>query len=410
MKLQYLTTTEAVDTAFLFIFAVSGLALLGVTATMIWFLFRYNRKRCPQPLSQKDKNLWLEITWTVIPTILVLGMFWYGWEGYLSLQRIPDDAYQVQATARMWSWNFEYENGRTSDKLVVPVDQPVKVRIESADVLHSFYIPAFRVKRDAVPGMTTWAWFKAEEPGSYDLFCAEYCGVGHSDMITTVEALPQKEFKAWLEKETSGKEGKRAQTLLQDYGCTGCHSLDGSDGIGPTLQGIAGTKRTVVVDGTKKTMVADRDYLRRAIVEPNAEVVEGYDPVMPSFESTIPAEKLETLLDFLSRTEEEREEAKAGEEDGLDGGKLVRDKGCIGCHSTDGSQSAGPTFKGLYGRRTTIVSDGEERTIEADEDYIRRSILKPKADLVKGEQPIMPSFSQLSEEEIDAIIDYLKEL
>ena len=166
------TTTEAVDTAFYLIFGISGVMLLGVTVAMVWFVWRYNRKRQPVPLSQKDHNLWLEVVWTVIPTILVMLMFWYGWEGYLSLRRIPDDAMHIKASARMWSWLFTYDNGKTADKLYVPVGQPVKIELSAADVLHGFYVPAFRVKRDMVPGMTTWVWFVAEKPGSFDLFCA----------------------------------------------------------------------------------------------------------------------------------------------------------------------------------------------------------------------------------------------
>ena len=156
MNPQQMTTVQAVDNAFNFILGVSVVMLLLITVLMVYFVIRYNRKRYPVPLSQKDHNIWLEITWTVIPTILVMAMFWFGWEGYLTLQRIPDGAIQVDATARMWSWNFEYASGKSSDKLYVPVGTPVKVKLEALDVLHAFYAPAFRVKRDVVPGMTTW--------------------------------------------------------------------------------------------------------------------------------------------------------------------------------------------------------------------------------------------------------------
>jgi len=131
-----ITTTEAVDTAFYVIFGISGVALLGITVAMVYFAWRYNRKRYPTPLSQKDHNVWLEITWTIIPSILVMVMFWYGWEGYLSLRRIPDNAIPIKASARMWSWLFTYENGRTADKLYVPVGKPVKVELIAEDVLH----------------------------------------------------------------------------------------------------------------------------------------------------------------------------------------------------------------------------------------------------------------------------------
>lgn len=139
--------------------------LLGIAATMVYFVIRYNRKRCQEPTSQKDDNLWLELTWTIIPTIIVLAMFWFGWEGYLSLRRVPANAMEVKCSARMWSWLFTYESGKTSDKLYVPVGRPVKVILTAKDVVHSFYVPAFRIKRDCVPGMETYAWFVAGEAG-----------------------------------------------------------------------------------------------------------------------------------------------------------------------------------------------------------------------------------------------------
>ena len=157
-----ITTTEAVDKAFYVIFGISGVALLGITIAMVYLVWRYNRKREPVPISQKDHNVWLEITWTIIPSILVMVMFWYGWEGYLSLRRIPENSIPIHATARMWSWLFTYENGKTADKLYVPVGQPVKVLLTAEDVLHSFYVPAFRIKRDTVPGMDNYVWFVAD--------------------------------------------------------------------------------------------------------------------------------------------------------------------------------------------------------------------------------------------------------
>ncbi len=297
-----ITTTEAVDTAFYVIFGICGVALLGITVAMVYFVWRYNRKRQPLPISQKDHNVWLEVTWTIIPTILVFVMFWYGWEGYLSLRRVPDNAIPVQGTARMWSWLFTYENGKSADKLYVPVGQPVKVKLIAEDVLHSFYVPAFRVKRDCVPGMETYAWFVAEEPGSYDLFCAEYCGVAHADMITTVEAIPAAEFAAWLEDKPLATDAGKA--LLQKHGCLGCHSLDGTPMVGPTFQGIGGRQVIVVTNGETRTLTSDRAYLEKSILEPNAEIVEGYPPAMPAYEGRIPAEDLTGILDYLMEPEQ----------------------------------------------------------------------------------------------------------
>jgi cytochrome c oxidase subunit 2 len=292
--------TQAVDTAFYVIFGICGVMLAGITVAMVRFLWRYNRKRQPVPLSQKDHNLWLEVIWTAIPSALVMLMFWYGWEGYLSLRRIPDNALEIRATGRMWSWLFTYDNGKTADKLFVPIGQPVKIRLESVDVLHSFYVPAFRVKRDMVPGMTNWVWFVAEKPGSYDLFCAEYCGVGHSAMVTTVEALPSVEFSAWLAGAASAAADPvaRGAELAQQLGCLGCHSIDGSRRVGPSLKGLAGSLRTVTRAGENVTVTADAVYLARALREPAVEIATGYPPAMPAF-PTLPDAELQALLAWL---------------------------------------------------------------------------------------------------------------
>ena len=293
------TTTQAVDTAFYVIFGISGIALLGVAIAMVWMVWRFNRRRQPVPLSQKDHNLWLEVVWTVIPTVLVMLMFWYGWEGYLSLRRIPDDALHIKATGRMWSWLFSYDNGKTADKLYVPAGQPVKIELVAEDVLHSFYVPAFRVKRDMVPGMINWVWFTAEKPGSFDLFCAEYCGVGHSAMVTTVEALPAAEFQAWLTATAAaGNPAARGLELAGQLGCLGCHSVDGSRRVGPTLKGLFGQPRDVVSNGRRATVTADAAYLQRAILEPAADIVDGYPPAMPPF-GQLSETELQALLAWM---------------------------------------------------------------------------------------------------------------
>jgi cytochrome c oxidase subunit 2 len=429
-----ITTTEAVDKAFYIIFGISGVALLGITVAMVYLVWRYNRKRYPVPLSQKDHNVWLEITWTVIPSILVMLMFWYGWEGYLSLRRVPDNAIPVQGNARMWSWLFTYENGKTSDKLYVPVGQPVNVRLSSEDVLHSFYVPAFRVKRDCVPGMETYAWFVAEEPGSYDLFCAEYCGVAHADMITTVEAVPAAEFAGWLAEKPSA--AAAGQGLLQKHGCLGCHSLDGSPMVGPSFQGIGGRQVTVVVNGESRTLTSDRDYLEKAIIDPNVEIVEGFPPAMPSYAGKIPEEDMTGILDYLlnlkaggqsgeETTENQSEEAeqteeKAAVEEAADpeqpaspaerGEALASTNGCLGCHSVDGSKRVGPTLKGFWGSERIVTRDGQETSLVADDDYLRKALLEPSIEVLQGYPPVMPPYPGLSDADIQDLRAWLETL
>jgi cytochrome c oxidase subunit II len=404
-----LTTQQAVDPVFILIFGVSVVMLLGITAAMIYFIIRYHHSRQPVPASDKDKNLVLEIVWTVIPSIIVMVMFYYGWAGYLTLRNVPPGAMQVKVTARQWSWSFEYPNGRISDKLFVPTNKPVKVVLTSKDVLHSFYVPAFRVKRDAVPGMENYLWFEAKNEGSYDIFCAEYCGAGHADMLSTVEALPPEKFDAWYAKggEEQGEEG-RVRGLLAKHGCVGCHSLDGTKMVGPTFKDLAGRQVEVVSNGKERTLKADAEYIRRSILDPGADVVEGFPPVMPSFKGQIPDDELEEIVAFLAGTVK-KEAAEHGEEESA-GEKLAMENGCFGCHSTDGSRKVGPTFKGLYGSQVAITRGGKKLTVTADKEYLTRSIREPKADIVEGYPPVMPSFSQLSEEQLEALLEYLESL
>jgi cytochrome c oxidase subunit 2 len=367
-------------------------------------------------------------------------MFWYGWEGYLSLRRIPDNAIPVQGTARMWSWLFTYENGKTSDKLYVPVGQPVNVRLKSLDVLHSFYVPAFRVKRDTVPGMENYVWFVAEEPGSYDLFCAEYCGVAHSAMITTVEAIPAAEFSAWLEDKPVAADAGKA--LLQKHGCLGCHSVDGSPSVGPTFQGIGGREVNVVTNGESRTLTTDRAYLEKSILEPGADIVEGFPPAMPPYAGRIPAEDMTGILDYLlelnadkttdasevspearasevEKTEKEEESAEhhdqtegsAAVEDPATQGKTLAEKnGCLGCHSTDGTRKVGPSFKGLIGSERSVTKDGQSIKVQADMDYLIRAIREPGAEVTEGYPPAMPPYPGLSDDDIKAMQSWMETL
>jgi cytochrome c oxidase subunit 2 len=291
-----LTTTQAVDPVFMFIFGVSLIMLIGITVVMVGFVIRYHRSRAPEPTSRVATNLWLEIIWTVIPTLLVLLMFYYGWAGYLSLQNVPKGALEVTATARMWSWDFAYANGKSSPKLYVPAGKPVVVDLVSQDVIHGFFLPAFRVKRDVVPGLKNRVWFVASKPGSYDLFCSSYCGTGHAAMITTVEALPEAEFAAWMTQEAEGKE-QRGHELLEKHGCLGCHSLDGTPKIGPSFKGIWGRKVTVLTNGAERTLTVDEAYLRRSLLEPNADVVKGFQPIMPPF--ALKDDEIKAIVEYL---------------------------------------------------------------------------------------------------------------
>ena len=282
-----------VDNTFLVVLAICVVTLVGITIAMIWFMYRYHHTR-NQEAKDIHGHLGLEVAWTLIPTVLVLSMFYFGMEGYTEMDRIPEDAFEVQATGRMWSWVFEYENGIQDTALRVPINRPVEVKLISNDVIHSLYIPAFRIKKDVVPGVDNRMWFSASEAGYFAdaIACAEYCGDSHWNMYADLDVLPQAEFDAWYKSKGEefaamskpaapgepSKVGLRGPMLFTLKGCNACHSVDGSPLVGPTLKGIFGKEEEVVFeDGTSKMITVDEDYLVRSIKEPNVEKVKGFE-------------------------------------------------------------------------------------------------------------------------------------
>ncbi|MFW5974655.1 MAG: cytochrome c oxidase subunit II [Bacteroidota bacterium] len=299
---------EAVDTAFVVILGISLFFLVGITATMIYLVWRYNKKRNPKA-SPIEGNTKLEIIWTAIPTGLVLVMFYFGWAGWKPMKETPPDAMNVKTTARMWSWSFEYENGKLSDKLVLPVNKPVVLDLVSVDVIHSLYIPSFRVKEDMVPGNEQQMWFVPQQTGTFDLFCTEYCGQRHSYMYTDVEVMEQEEFEEWYEQDAdvaeedaeSGNEDATAgKNILEMTGCLACHSLDGSKIVGPSFKDLWDSERTVVTDGEERTVVADSAYIFRSVYEPDADVVEGYRKgQMISYKDQLNDDQVNKIKEYL---------------------------------------------------------------------------------------------------------------
>ena len=185
---QSYSPAQQVDFSLMLVFVFSAVVLVVLTLVTCWFIWRYHHTRNPTPTDIRG-NMTAEVLWTVIPFFMVMGLFYYGWTGFKALRTVPRDAMDVQVTARMFSWTFTYANGKQSPYLAVPVGKPVKLDLRSVDVIHSFYAPAFRIKMDTVPGMNTYAWFRADRAGTYDVYCAEYCGTGHSKMLTTIQAI-----------------------------------------------------------------------------------------------------------------------------------------------------------------------------------------------------------------------------
>jgi cytochrome c oxidase subunit 2 len=290
---------RVVDNVFLYILVICVFLLGLITFLMVYFVIRYRREKHPQP-ADIEGSTWLEITWTVIPTLIVLTMFYYGLTGFHFLKKVPEGAMAVKVIARQWSWLFQYENGIQDTELRVPVGKSVKLILTSQDVIHGFYAPAFRIKQDAVPGMETQLWFQPTETGTFDVMCSQYCGLEHSHMLTKIVVLPEEEFTKWYE----GKKEKIATKgpppgykLYQEKGCVACHSTDGTPRVGPTFKGLFGKTVTVITDGKERQVVADNAYLRKSLLEPNADVVKGFPPVMPL--EKMADEELAALVDYI---------------------------------------------------------------------------------------------------------------
>jgi cytochrome c oxidase subunit 2 len=293
---------QSTDLAFAVILGMSLFFLLAITFFMIYFVIKYNKKKNPRAADVKDDKR-LEITWIVVPTVLVLVMFYYGWVGYQPMRNIPEDAIKVKATGRMWSFSFDYPNGKTSAELVVPVGKAVALDLFSPDVIHSLYIPAFRIKEDMVPGVNNKMWFQANELGEYDILCAEYCGERHSYMLSKVKVLSEEEYQKWLETNTNadGTVMSTGENLLTKNGCFACHSRDGSKIVGPSFKGLFGSGRSVFdADGKLKEITADAEYIKRAVYEPNAEVVQGYNKgLMISYKQTVSEDDIVEMVKYL---------------------------------------------------------------------------------------------------------------
>ena len=296
----------AVDRAFIFIFTISFIFTIGITALMIYILIHFSRKKNKHPM-QFSHNTKLEVTWTVLPLIIVMVMFYYGWAGFAPMRKVPADAMQIKVIGRMWSWEFDYGNGKTSKELVVPFNKNVKLNLYSADVNHSLFIPAFRVKEDVIPGYNNYLWFRPIMKGTFDIYCTEYCGLNHSGMLAKAIVLDSLDFKKWLAdlKVTGNGPEHPGLALIKANACTTCHSMDGSRIIGPSFKGLFGRKSTVVTDAGEKEIVANEEYIKKSIVDPNSEVVKGYmKGLMQSYKDKISAEDLDKIVDYFKTTVE----------------------------------------------------------------------------------------------------------
>jgi len=288
-------SAQLVDRTFMRVFWIELAVLIPVTAVMIFFILKYYEKRHPVPENVEGSTM-LEIIWTVIPTLLVLFIFYIGLIGFDRIRAVPREVMTIKVIGQQWSWHFSYENGRGTTELRLPVKKPVKLILTSKDVIHSFYVPAFRIKEDCVPGMENYLSFMAELPGSYDVFCTEYCGLGHSGMVSKIVVMEEKDFEAWYAASPEAVQ-KSGHELMEGKGCLGCHTIDGSAKIGPTLKGIFGTKVRVLTGGKEREVMVDEAYLQRSILHPEADVVKDFQPIMPVI--PLQPDELKTIIEFL---------------------------------------------------------------------------------------------------------------
>lgn len=292
---------EGVDKAFLFIFIIAFIFIIGISAFMIWTVIHFSRKKGKEA-QQFTGSVKLEVLWSVVPLILVMIMFWIGWKGFAPMRKVPADALVITAVGRMWEWEFIYSDSLRSKELVLPINKAVKLELVSEDVNHSLFIPAFRVKEDVIPGYDNYLWFTPNYIGDYEILCTEYCGLLHSAMVSKTRIVEQEEYDKWYEDLITASyipepEGLK---LLRGTGCLACHSLDGTKLVGPSFEGFYGSERSVLEGNTEKTVTADEAYIISSIYDPNKEIVVGYARnLMQSYRELLTIENIAVITEYL---------------------------------------------------------------------------------------------------------------
>ncbi|MCC7125833.1 MAG: cytochrome c oxidase subunit II [Acidobacteria bacterium] len=294
---QASTFAKDVDALYLFITATATVFALGVTIAVVAFGIIYRRKHDGEVGARIEGNLPLELLWSIIPTMIAMVMFGWGASTYFHMRTPPAEAMDIYAVGKQWMWKFQHPEGqREINELHVPVGRPVRVMISSEDVLHSLFFPSFRTKMDAIPGRFTQLWFEATKVGTYHIFCTEYCGTNHAGMIGSVVVMEPAEYQAWLS--GSGGEGtlaERGERLFTELACSTCH-LESGQGRGPSLKDIVGTT-VELADGS--TALVDESYLRESILNSQARIVRGYQPLMPTFQGLVSEDNLVALVEYV---------------------------------------------------------------------------------------------------------------
>jgi cytochrome c oxidase subunit II len=289
------TAAGNVDALFIFLLIVSGLMTLLIFVAIIYFAARY-RHRKDVRAEQVEGSIPLELTWSIIPLGVFMVIFLWGAIVYFQNRTPPRDSTEVYVVAKQWMWKLEHAEGqREINELHVPVGRDVKLIMTSQDVIHSFFVPVFRVKQDVLPGRYTVLWFRATKPGTYHLFCAQYCGTQHSGMIGSIVVMEPAQYEAWMSGSPSGPLSTAGEKIFSELGCATCHRND-TQGRGPNLVGVFG-KPVRLEDG--RTVMADENYVRESILDPGAKVVNGFKPVMPTFQGLVSEEQLNALVAYV---------------------------------------------------------------------------------------------------------------
>ncbi len=295
------TVAPEVDGLFNAILAIITFFCLVIFAAMIVFAIKYRHRVGHEGGASPGHSTALELTWTIIPTIIVLTVFYYGFKGFLNETVVPPNAYEVQVDAYMWGWAFTYPNGHVDPELHIPKDRPIRLVLSSRDVIHSLYLPAFRMQKSAVPGRYNRFWVQATRLGEFPIYCAQYCGQNHSEMLSKVVVHDPKEFPDWLERasDLAKQPGftpiKAGGQIVAARGCLNCHHTDGTASTGPTFKDLFG-KQEVLNDGE---VTVDENYIRESILYPQKRIVKGFGPVMPSFLGSLKDNEIDWIIWYL---------------------------------------------------------------------------------------------------------------
>ena len=292
---QASTIAHRVDALYIFLLVVTGMMALLICVLVIFFAAKF-RHRPGVRAEQIEGSNPLEVTWSVIPFVVFMAIFAWGAIVYFKERTPPADATDVYVVAKQWMWKVEHAEGqREINELHVPVGRDVRLIMTSQDVIHSFYIPAFRIKQDVLPGRYTVEWFRATKPGVYHLFCAEYCGTLHSGMVGSIVVQQPADYEAWVKGNHSGPLSVSGERVFAELGCSTCHRTD-QQGRGPNLEGVFG-KPVQLADG--RTVTADENYVRSSILDPGASRVKGFPPIMPTFQGLVTDEQINELVAYI---------------------------------------------------------------------------------------------------------------